>query len=227
MQDDLPDPDDRALPPRVRAMRDRFRAETPAGYRPLLHLATPFAVGGATIAGCLTCLEGPALSDLAVVPVTWLTAIAAEWRLHRDVLHKRRPPLQYAYEAHTVWHHAMYVEGAMEMASLRELRSILFPQWAVLVLVAGLVPLAWLLGQLLGHDAGLLFMATATAYFCTYEALHLAFHLPRAHPLRRLPLLERLSRNHTLHHDPRRMQRYHFGVTTGLWDRVRGTIARD
>lgn len=212
------------MPPRVLAMRERFRAETPPGYQPLLHLAMPLLVGLPVIAWCVAGLEGPGLRDMAVVPATWVAAIATEWRIHRDLLHRRAPPLEVLYEAHTVSHHAMYVEGAMAISSLSEVRGILFPPWATAAAAIGTAPIAWLLGQVLGGDAGRLFWATSLAYLITYEALHLSFHLPRAHPIRRLRVIARLSRNHTRHHDPRRMQRKNFGVTSTLWDRVRGTL---
>lgn len=102
---------------RAHELRPRFLAATPAGYRPLVHLATPFAVGALVIGACLACLEGPGLKDLAAVPLLWVLAIATEWRFHRDWLHRRRRPLQFLYEAHTVSHHAMYVEGAMEIGA--------------------------------------------------------------------------------------------------------------
>lgn len=212
---------------RAYEMRARFLAATPAGYRPLLHLATPFVVGAAVIGACLAGLEGPGLKDLLAVPLLWVVAIATEWRFHRDWLHRRRPPLQFLYEAHTVSHHAIYVEGAMEIADARELRGILFPAFAAPLLVVLVAPIAWGLAQLAGRDFGLLFLAAAMLYLMTYEALHLAFHLPRSHPLRRLRPVAALAPHHARHHDPRRMQRFNFGVTSALWDRVRGTVARD
>lgn len=211
------------VPARVLAARERFRAAIPAGYSPWLHLAAPFVTGGAVIAVCLSCLDGPAPRDLLVVPILWISAIAAEWRFHRDLLHKRRPPLQFFYDAHTVQHHAMYVEGAMEIGAPWEFRAVMFPAFAAAALALLMAPLCWGVAALFGRDAGLLLLASGMAYLMYYEFLHLCFHLPRSHPLRRLRLIEALSRNHTRHHDPRRMMHANFGVTTDLWDRVRGT----
>lgn len=219
--------DGEALPAHTAAARARYYAELPASYRPWLHLATPFGFGGAVIAGCVACLEGPGLADMAVVPIMWVVAIAAEWRFHRDLLHRRVPPVSILYDYHTVSHHAMYVEGAMAIASPRDFRSILFPVWALPALAVGITPLALVLGAVLGGDVARLLVATSMAYVMVYEALHLMFHLPAGHPLRELPGVEALSRHHARHHDPRRMQRENFGVTSALWDRVRGTVARD
>lgn len=215
------------VPARAAAARARFRAETPANYRPWLHLATPFVFGGAVIAACISGLEGPALSNMIVVPIMWVVSIASEWRLHRDLLHKRAWPLRILYDLHTVSHHTMYVEGAMAIASPREFRSILFPPWALPLLAVIITPLALGLWRLFGGDVARLFVATAMLYVMVYEALHLTFHLPPGHPLRRVPGIEALSRHHERHHNPRRMQRYNFGVTSALWDRIRGTVAND
>ncbi|WAS96928.1 sterol desaturase family protein [Nannocystis punicea] len=216
----------REMPQHVVAARARYHAGLPPTYRPWLHLATPFACGAAVIAGCVACLEGPALWDMCVVPATWIFSIAAEWRFHRDLLHRRVAPLQLLYDKHTVSHHSLFVEGAMQIGSARDFRSILFPWWAAPILAVALAPPAALLGLVLGADVGRLFLATGMLYVMTYEALHLTYHLSPSHPLRRLPGVERLALHHALHHDPRRMQRENLGVTSTLWDRVRGTIAR-
>jgi sterol desaturase/sphingolipid hydroxylase (fatty acid hydroxylase superfamily) len=224
---DEPTGPDRAAARAAAAARARFHADLPASYRPWRHLATPFACGAAVIAACVACLEGPALSDMAIVPVMWIASIAVEWRFHRDWLHKRVPPLQILYDKHTVSHHAIYIEGAMAIGSPRDFRSILFPAYALPGLVLALSPPALALGWCLGGDVGRLFMATSMLYVMVYEALHLIYHLRPEHPLRRLPGIEALARHHARHHNPRQMQRHNFGVTSRLWDHVRGTVAKD
>jgi len=210
----------------VAAARVRYHAGLPRSYGPWRHLATPFVVGGAVIAGCIACLEGPALSDMMVVPAMWLVSIAVEWRFHRDLLHRRVPPFELLYDKHTVSHHSLYVDGAMQIGSARDFRSILFPWWALPALALALSPISLVLGLLFGGDVGRLFLATSMLYVMVYEALHLTYHLRPSHPLWRLPGVEGLARHHARHHDPRRMQRENLGVTSTLWDRVRGTVAR-
>ncbi|PCC68273.1 Fatty acid hydroxylase superfamily protein [Nannocystis exedens] len=214
------------VPPHVAAARARYHAGLPASYRPWRHLAAPFVCGAAVIAGCVACLEGPALKDMVVVPAMWIFSIALEWRFHRDLLHRRVAPLQLLYDKHTVSHHSLYVDGAMEIGSARDFRSILFPWWALPALAAALGPPALLVGLVFGGDVGRLFLATGVFYVMVYEALHLTYHLRPSHPLRRLPGVERLAQHHARHHDPRRMQRENLGVTSTLWDRLRGTMAR-
>lgn len=215
-----------APPFKARAARDRAQllAETPRGYSPWFHLAFPNLFGGLVIAGCLAALRGPSLAQLLVVPAMILVAIAAEWRFHRDMLHRRAPPFGVLYDYHTVSHHSIYRAGDMAIREPRELRGILFPVWAIVGLFALTAPLALVLAWLLGRDAGLLLLATAHAYLLCYEWLHLAYHLPDR--WRGWWPLRSLAAWHETHHDPRVMQHANFGVTTPLWDHVRGTARR-
>jgi sterol desaturase/sphingolipid hydroxylase (fatty acid hydroxylase superfamily) len=213
-------------PTRVRTARDRaaLLAETPRGYSPWFHLAFPNLFGATVIALCLRALDGPSGWQWSVVPAMVVVAIAAEWRFHRDVLHRRVAPFEVLYDYHTVSHHSIYRRGDMAIREARELRGILFPAWASVVLLVLVAPLALVVGRLLGRDAGLLLLATAHGYLMAYEWLHLAYHLPER--LRGWWPLRPLARWHEAHHDPRIMQRANFGVTSPLWDWLRGTARR-
>lgn len=216
----------KAFPHKVRVARDRAQllAETPRDYNPWLHFAFPNLFGGLIIAACLRTLTGPSLAQWLVVPAMIVIAIATEWRFHRDILHRRTPPFTLLYDYHTVSHHSIYQRGDMAIHEPRELRGILFPSWATAVLLLIIAPFALTLAWLLGRDAGLLLLATAHAYLIAYEWLHLAYHLPER--LRRWWPLRPLADWHATHHDPRVMQQANFGVTSPLWDYVRGTARR-
>ena len=211
---------------RAAAARARLLAGLPASYRPWRHLVIPNMYGGVVIAACLAGLTGPSLAQWATVPVMLLVAQAAEWRFHRDLLHRRVPPFGYFYDAHTVSHHALFVRGAMALRDPRELKGVLFPWWAIAALTLLMSPFALAVGWLGGRDAGLLQLATAHVYLLAYEWLHLAYHLPDRCRLRRAWPVRWLAEHHAAHHDPRLMQRANFGVTTPLWDLLRGTRRR-
>lgn len=215
-----------APPPRFRPGRDRaaLLADLPRGYNPYLHVAVPNLFGALVIGLCLRALDGPTLLQWLVVPAMIVVSIAAEWRFHRDLLHRRVHPFTAFYDYHTVSHHSVYQRGDMAIREPRELRGILFPIWAIFFVFALTAPIALLLAWLLGRDAGLLFLATAHAYLLAYEALHLAYHLPERF-LRGWPLRP-LAAWHAAHHDPRLMQHANFGVTCPLWDYVRGTARK-
>ena len=92
-----------------------------------------------------------------------------------------------------------------------------------------------LVGFAVSRDAALLGLATAMAYFVSYEWLHLAYHLPSSSRVFRLPWLARLREHHRRHHDPRLMKRWNFNVTVPVfdllhrtrWPRVRGVEEED
>ena len=205
------------------AARAKFLAALPRRYSPWLHLAVPNIHGAVVIAACVSALDGPGPAQWLTPPLVFVMAQAIEWRFHRDLLHYRVAPLQFLYDAHTVSHHAIFVPGAMELHAPRELRAVLFPWWAFTMLTVMLMPPALALAWLFGRDVGLLFMISTHAYFIVYEFLHTIYHLPARSVILRLWPFRQLAAHHTLHHDPRWMQRVNFGVSTPLWDVVRGT----
>lgn len=208
---------------RAAAARARFLNELPASYRPLRHLLIPNMYGGLVISACLATMDAPGLR-WCILPAVLVFGQGIEWRFHRDYLHRRVRPVQFLYDAHHVSHHTLYVRGAMAIRELRELRAVLFPWWGIGVLTVLMTPFALALAALLGRDAGLVFMLATHAYLLVYEWLHTAYHLPPAHPLHRA--VAPLARHHEAHHDPALMTRANFGVSTPLWDLVRGTLRR-
>jgi sterol desaturase/sphingolipid hydroxylase (fatty acid hydroxylase superfamily) len=213
------------LSPEARAA---FRAQQllaiPSWYRPWAHLAFPSVFGLGIIAACAAVCKDVRPLEWAVVPLMILLSNAAEWRVHRDVLHKRQRLLEILYDRHTPIHHRLYVTEDMAMRDRREFRLVLLPAYAIVIILLATIPLAaalWLAGQ---RNAAALFLATCIGYTLAYEWLHLLYHLPADSFLGRRWLVRVLRRQHATHHDPALMQRYNFNVTIPLWDLVRGTL---
>ena len=194
-------------------------------YSPARHLGFVVGFGAAVTALCVLLLDEVSALELMVVPLHWVVSNAAEWRFHRDLLHRRRPPLGWMYDAHG-GHHRVYVAGDMAVSGPHEWWTILLPWWAIAALAAALLPICGALALVFGANVGLLVMATSMVYVASYELLHLAFHLPARHPIGRLGLIRWLARHHERHHDPRRMRSHNFNVVWPLWDRLRGTTLR-
>ena len=212
------------------AAREAFRAEQiaaiPDWYRPWLHLLFPSLVGLSVIAAALASVRDLRPVELLIVPFMILMSNATEWRIHKDVLHRRRPFARVLYDRHTPIHHRLYVSEDMAMRSRREFRLVLLPAYGIVILLACVLPLTaglWWLGQ---RNVALLFIATCSFYTLSYEWLHLCYHLPADSFIGRRWLVRTLRRQHATHHAPELMQKWNFNVTLPLWDVLRGTLYR-
>jgi sterol desaturase/sphingolipid hydroxylase (fatty acid hydroxylase superfamily) len=207
-------------------LREDLLRRVPARYSPSLHLAALVGSGLAVAAIALALLREVRAWQLAAVPVFVLLGNAAEWHVHRGLLHRRTRPLQWLYVCHTPQHHALYVPDDMALHGARELRFVLLPAYSVLALLAIAAPFpiafAWL-GQ---PNIALLFVATAALYVVAYEWLHLAWHMPSHGPLDRLRVVRAMRLHHAFHHAPHLRSRWNFNVTFPLWDLLHGTIHR-
>ncbi len=214
------------------ARRDELRARLvgalPRWYSPWLHLVVPSLFGIGVLVACLLLLRDVRPVELLTVPATWLIINAGEWRIHRDLLHKRTPPLTVLYDRHTPEHHMVFVTEDMAIRDWREFYLVLIPAYGIVAAAFGALPFPLLLWLGLGwHNAALLFMASTMVYVVLYEWLHLSYHLPADSVIGRLRIIQILRRHHAVHHAPELMQKWNFNVTIPLWDWVRRTIYRD
>lgn len=210
---------------RAEAVRKRLLDKIPSSYSPWAHLASTTGVGAGALALGLWGLKALRPVELLVIPATLVVANAFEWRVHKNVLHKRFWPFGEIFDRHTPEHHAVYHTNTMAMRDWREMKLVLIPAVGVLGIVAAMGPGAAAIGALTTANAGWLFLATSATYMVSYELLHLSYHLPEEHPLAQNPIIAWLRQHHATHHDPRLMQKWNFNVTIPLWDWVQDTIA--
>jgi hypothetical protein len=57
------------------------------------------------------------LVELWTIPLTYLAGLGFEWRVHKDLLHRRLPPFQGLYERHELSHHVVFPESDMGIRS--------------------------------------------------------------------------------------------------------------
>jgi len=215
----------------TRSGRDDFRAEllsrVPERYSPLLHLTLPTALGLALAAASLASLSALHPAQLLLVPLFLVVANAAEWAVHKHILHRRIRGLEFLYRRHTPQHHAVYVPEALAIRSAREVRLVLLPAFSVVGLQLAQLGIGLLLARLGSPSAGALWVATASLYLIAYEWLHLACHLPEESAVGRLRLVRALRHHHGIHHAPALMHDWNFNVTAPLWDVIRRTEWRE
>jgi hypothetical protein len=152
-----------------------------------------------------------------------------EWRLHRDPMHRR--PVRWLwplFERHARRHHRFYRHDAMSALERRDFHMVMFPPpFAVAFLAIGVGVIGFAVGAVAGRNTGLLYAATATLYYWTYEMLHLSYHLPESSRIAQWPLLRTMRRHHRVHHDPRLMRTWNFNLGLPLADWLHGTLWRE
>lgn len=209
------------------SIHERRRAEIvatiPRWYSPTVHFLIPGLLGLGAMAGALLMVRDLRPAELWIVPATMILAFGFEWRVHKLVLHRRTPGLGVLYERHELHHHVIYTYDDMAMREGRELRLILMPAYAVVLVFLIDVPFALASARLFSWNAGCLFMATSMVFFISYEWLHAAYHLPAGHVISRLGVIARLREHHRRHHDPRLMKGWNFNVTVPFFDWIHRT----
>ena len=217
------------MQPPGNAAREQLRAQLAnayiqPGYSPRSHLLIPTVIGLCGIAAMLALLRELRLVELMTIPLTLVGGFGLEWRVHKDILHRRVPPFQILYDRHERLHHVIFTEDDMGLRSRREFKLVLLPTFVIVLILLLLLPLGLLLAQVVPRNCALLFIATSLFFFLMYEWLHLAYHLPEQTRLGRNPLIARLRELHKRHHDPRLMKRWNFNVTVPLFDWLHGTL---
>jgi hypothetical protein len=212
-----------------RARRDALRAERvaqiPWWYDPWVHLAVPSLFGlGLGVAAVLAIRDLHPL-QLLFVPLVWMASNANEWHIHRNILHRRRWPLEALFWRHTPEHHVIFVRDDMAIRTAKEFRLVLIPAYGIVAIFVTLLPITAALWWW-SPNLACLWVATTMVYVVSYEWLHLAYHLPEGSAVGRNPLIRRLRHHHAVHHTPEIMQRWNMNVTVPFFDWVMGTIYR-
>lgn len=215
-----------ADPTPVAEFRAHYR-ETEIGptYSGWGHLLLTSAVSLGAIGYAAAQVRAPSALEWLTVPLTFLFANLVEYLGHRGAMHRPRPGLGILYRRHTKQHHHFYTNEAMTALSPSDWKMVLFPPPVIAFFLGGIAaPAGALLFLLASPNVAWLFVATAVAYFLSYEWLHLCYHLPADSPFGRLPGMALLRRHHTLHHDLALMGRWNFNITFPISDALFSTI---
>jgi sterol desaturase/sphingolipid hydroxylase (fatty acid hydroxylase superfamily) len=112
----------------------------------------------------------------------------------------------------------------MAYETTRDFKMVLFPPVMLLFFLGGVAtPIAAALFLITTRNVALLFVATAVAYFLTYEWLHLCHHARPESRIGKVGILRQLRAHHRAHHDPALMTRGNFNITFPVCDAIFGT----
>jgi len=195
-------------------------------YSPWVHPAVPSLTGLGLMSAAVLLMHDLQAWEAGFGVLLFLLSNAAEWRIHKGLLHKRTPGATMLYDRHTPEHHMVFITEDMSIRDPREFKLVLLPAFGIVLLAAGLTPLAWLIWNSGQHNLACVFVFVTMGYVVSYEWLHLSYHLPPESFVGRLAVIRFMRRHHAIHHDPRLMQRWNFNVSLPLWDLVRRTYVR-
>jgi len=152
-----------------------------------------------------------------------LLANLGEFAVHVRLLHHPRFP-NAAYRRHSA-HHSFFSYDAMAIDEARDLRWVLFPPWALPLMVLGLSPVFALLWSFAPTGSGWIFLLAAIVYYGVYEVFHALAHLPAHSFAAGWSWVRAITHHHRVHHDARWMLRYNFNFAIPIFDWAFGTLA--
>lgn len=205
--------------------RARLRASAASGYRWYTHVAMIAVFVFFGIAAVLTALAPLTWSDAGLLLAELLLLNLGEYAIHRWVLHRRVFP-RMLYQRHVIEHHAFFPYEQMGMEARDDIRWVLFPWWALPLLVVATVPAALLISSLVSARAGGLFPLAVMLYYGVYELIHTLAHLPPDGLWSRHRWVGALTYHHRVHHDLALMRGYNFNFIVPIFDWLFGTTYR-
>lgn len=209
----------------VGTVRAHLRATTPVGYRASRHVALVAAFVAAGIAVALPRSLPLGAADAAWVAGFLVLLVLGEYASHRWSMHVDAFP-RAVHHRHVVEHHGFFTDEAMACTDREDLRWVLFPPWALPLLLATVAPTAALLAWAGSPRLAWLFLLEVVVYDGVYEVVHALAHLPADHPWAGRPIVRRATLHHRVHHDPALMDRWNFNFVLPLGDALFRTTWR-
>lgn len=214
------------IPEPVRNKREKYRKFlVPRYYNGILHLTlTSFLSFGLGIL-CFSTIYKPDPWQYLIIPVMLILGNLTEYSLHRYPLHNSMKFISTLYGAHTLSHHFLFSEKAMEFEQVNDYKMALLSPILISLIVFGLIlPVSFLVYFLTGLNGGLFFAGTSLFYMGSYEIFHFIYHIPEKNGINRLPLVSFMRRHHTLHHNQKKMQTTNFNIIFPLFDILFNTL---
>ena len=214
-----------------RLFRDEYRKDIANWYTGWGHLLSIYAPGLLVIIFCMRHIENPNWLEISLLIPIILINNFNEWWLHKNVMH--RPikgfggALMPVFHRHTHEHHQYFSAKRMTYDTTREWRIVLFPPYALLIVLVGTIPPAFLLGYLWSPNAGYILMLSTPFYYLNYETFHLCCHVKENWFVRNCPLVNTIRRHHAAHHSQHIMTARNMNLTYPIADWYMGTSDLD
>ena len=196
-------------------------------YSGLVHLSFTLTFAVSLISWAIWRLEDVRSLEYLTILVTFLYANLVEYFAHKGPMHRPFKGLKIIYQRHATQHHIFFTDRFMQFDSSRDFKAVLFPPMLILFFLTFFaLPAGLLVNWLFSANVSYLFVATAFAYFATYEILHTLYHLPEETWIYRFKVLRTMRRLHQDHHRTDLMSHYNFNITFPIGDLLFGTYYR-
>src|SRR5438094_361924 len=123
--------------------RDRIRAGALKKWRlynPWVHLGITSGFGATVMALAVALIHDVKWWQVLFGFGLLILSNAAEWRIHKGLLHKRFKLAPFLYDRHTPEHHMIYNTDDMAVRSRKEWALVLIPPYGIVMLFVGLLP---------------------------------------------------------------------------------------
>jgi len=216
---------DSPMSDRQRRYRAEYRTRIAGRYSGWLHVAVIYAIGLTAMYVYVTNIRDVAWWQWLTVPVVFLLCNLFEWFLHRHVMHRplKFPGLRAIYARHTLTHHQFFTDTEMRFRDDKDWRVTFFPPYALVIFILMSMPIAALLGSMLGANVGWLLMCTTTGMYLVYEFMHFSCHVGENWFVRHCPFVNTIRRHHAAHHDQSIMMERNMNLTFPIADWLFGT----
>lgn len=154
----------------------------------------------------------------------WIVFNLMEWFIHKYLFHRKTAFFEFFYTSHTKQHHVIFISEDMTIRNIDEIKMVMVAFRALVLLGLFLTSVYYIVKSIGYINQSHIFISTALFYIFQYEWLHLCYHLPY---IKDLPIIKRLARLHTVHHNTRYMKDWNFNVSLPLWDLILGTYRRN
>jgi len=207
-----------------------YRERIEPWYSGILHVATIYAIGLGVFVFSFRQLTVPITwMQWAVILVVAFVANVLEWAIHLYIMHRPRKNFiaRAIYRRHTLMHHQFFTDKNYMIDSIRDFRIVFFPPYTEVVAVVAAMPGAFVLGWLLGANAGWLTILTVVSLYMLYELFHLCCHVRDNWFVRSMPFISTIRRHHIAHHEQSIMMHRNMNLTFPVADWLFGTSDLD
>ena len=209
---------DLTLAPGSYDQRKTIRQAIPRFYNVYLFFGLTNLIAWGAVTWAFSGLSQVTWWEWLFLPIIFLTLNYGEYYLHQGPMHQASKGSRLLFNRHTRQHHRYFTHETMDIEDSREAYLILFPPWAIIMLLLFASLAGWIVSLFSTDNIALLFFGSLMSYYIIYEWMHLICHLQGKGILAGNSVVTRISSHHTRHHNPAVMTKGNFNFAFPVFD---------